>query len=227
METILYENDAFTIHVRSIIDKSSSTGTHEITFGKFISLLTTTQSNRKLDLTGEMIFGTAPLAYKGMNTKVHYYKRDKHPQIIVSKLFTLHNHQSQQQRDLDITRRTSFSSINSERSVASFTANSSLCEDNVSEQSSDDDHFSAGSIYPPVLGLYRSTKRTRRFSQTNMENGTFNPTPLPTTRISPSDNVSAPIPKWDLETITHVFIACTTNFTIRQICRCIYHHTGR
>lgn len=154
------------------------------------------QGHRKLDLTGEMIFGTAPLAYKGMNTKVHYYKRDKNPQIIISKLFTLNNthsqqQQQQQQRDnnnIDITRRTSFSSINSDRSTTSFTAASSFCEDNASEQSSDDDHFSTASIYPPVLGLYQSTKRTRRFSQTNMENGIFNPTPLPTTRISVLEN---------------------------------------
>ncbi|KAI9365325.1 folliculin-interacting protein middle domain-containing protein [Pilaira anomala] len=151
------------------------------------------QNNRKLDLTGEMIFGTAPLAYKGMNTKVHYYKRDKNPQIIISKLFTLNNTQppppsSTHQQPIDITRRTSFSSVNSDRSTTSFTANSSICEDNISEQSSDDDHLSAASIYPPVLGLYQSTKRTRRFSQTNMENGTFSPTPLPTTRISPLEN---------------------------------------
>ncbi|KAI8331613.1 folliculin-interacting protein middle domain-containing protein [Choanephora cucurbitarum] len=146
-------------------------------------------SHRKLDLTGEMIFGTAPLAYKGMNTKIHYYKRDKSPQIIVSKLFTLNSvyqhHHAQQH--LDSPRRRSFSSINSDRS--SFMANSSLCEDNVSEQSSDDDHFSiSSSIYPPVVGLCQSTKRTRRFSQTNMENGSFSPTPLPTPRLSSHDN---------------------------------------
>jgi hypothetical protein len=138
-----------------------------------------------------MIFGTAPLAYKGMNTKVHYYKRDKNPQIIISKLFTLNNPAQQRgTNDIDITRRTSFSSVNSDRSITSFTANSSICgEDNVSEQSSDDDHLSTASIYPPVLGLYQSTKRTRRFSQTNMENGIFSPTPLPTTRISVLENV--------------------------------------
>ncbi|RCH80130.1 Folliculin-interacting protein 1, partial [Rhizopus stolonifer] len=140
-------------------------------------------NHRKLDLTGEMIFGTAPLAYKGMNTKIHYYKREKNPQIIVSKLFTLNN--IYQQQHTDASRRRSFSSVNSDRSTASFIANSSLCEDNVSEQSSDDDHFSvSSSIYPPVLGLHQSTKRTRRFSQTNMENGSFSPTPLPTPRLS-------------------------------------------
>jgi hypothetical protein len=138
-----------------------------------------------------MIFGTAPLAYKGMNTKIHYYKREKNPQIIISKLFTLSNYQQQhQQASSDMTRRTSFSSINSDRSAASYIASSSICEDNTSEQSSDDDHYSTSSImYPPILGLYQSTKRTRRFSQTNMENGSFSPTPLPTTRISALESV--------------------------------------
>ncbi|KAG0742932.1 hypothetical protein G6F62_004513 [Rhizopus arrhizus] len=115
-------------------------------------------SNRKLDLIGEMIFGTAPLAYKGMNTKIHYYKRDKQLQIIISKLFTLNNNNSQ--------RRTSFSSINSEFSSIYF-------EDNISE-SDEDGHL----YYPPILGL--QIKRNRRFSQTNMET-LFSPTPLPTT----------------------------------------------
>ncbi|CAO3703733.1 unnamed protein product [Rhizopus stolonifer] len=115
------------------------------------------QINRKLDLTGEMIFGTAPLAYKGMNTKIHYYKRDKHPQIIISKLFTLNNINQ---------RRTSFSSVSSDFSSLYF-------EDNISE-SDEDGHL----YYPPILGL--QIKRNRRFSQTNIEN-VFSPTPLPTT----------------------------------------------
>lgn len=105
-----------------------------------------------------MIFGTAPFAYKGMNTKIHYYKRDKQLQIIISKLFTLNNNNSQ--------RRTSFSSINSEFSSIYF-------EDNISE-SDEDGHL----YYPPILGL--QIKRNRRFSQTNMET-LFSPTPLPTT----------------------------------------------
>ncbi|CAO0798560.1 unnamed protein product [Mucor circinelloides] len=142
-------------------------------------------NHRKLDLTGEMIFGTAPLAYKGMNTKVHYYKRDKNPQIVISKLFTLNNYQSPSSHHTsDSIRRASFSSINSDRSTASFLANSSLGEDNTSEQSSDDDHY-AHSYYQPV---FISTKRSRKFAQTNMENGLFNPTPLPTTRISAIEN---------------------------------------
>ncbi|CEP09566.1 hypothetical protein [Parasitella parasitica] len=145
----------------------------------------TRPNHRKLDLTGEMIFGTAPLAYKGMNTKVHYYKKDKNPQIIISKVFTLNNHQSPSSLYAsDSMRRTSFSSINSDRSTASFLANSSLCEDNASEQSSDDDHYSH-SYYQPA---FASTKRTRKFAQTNMENGLFNPTPLPTSRLSAVEN---------------------------------------
>ncbi|KAI9274227.1 folliculin-interacting protein middle domain-containing protein [Sporodiniella umbellata] len=115
-------------------------------------------SNRKLDLIGDMIFGTAPLAYKGMNTKIHYYKRDRHPQIIISKLFTLNNSHSQ--------RRASFSSINSDFS--------SLCFDDTLSESDDDGHL----YYPPILGL--RIKRNRRFGQTNMET-TFSPTPLPVT----------------------------------------------
>ncbi|KAI8974284.1 folliculin-interacting protein middle domain-containing protein [Pilobolus umbonatus] len=123
------------------------------------------QNARKLDLTGDMIFGTAPLAYKGMNTKVHYYKRDKDPQIVISKLFTLNNNHQ-------------------------YYANSTY-NNNISEQSSDDDRYSASSIYPPVLGLkskHRSSKRNRRFSQTYMENGIFSPTPLPPSRLFSADN---------------------------------------
>lgn len=104
-----------------------------------------------------MIFGTAPLAYKGMNTKIHYYKRDKHPQIIISKLFTLNNNHQ---------RRASFSSINSDFSSICF-------EDNISE-SDEEGHL----YYPPILGL--QIKRNRRFGQTNMETA-FSPTPLPNT----------------------------------------------
>ncbi|KAF7721237.1 Folliculin-interacting protein 1 [Apophysomyces ossiformis] len=147
------------------------------------------QNNRRLDLLGDMIFGTAPLAYKGMNTKVHY-KRDRDPQIVLSKLFTC-------SRDSDMPRRTSFSSISSDRSNASSVAGDAKksvstmstqtvsIEDNASEQSSDDDQ-SRYSIYPPVLGLRSSrrtfnSKRSQRFSQTNMENG-FRPMPLPNPR---------------------------------------------
>ena len=161
-----------------------------------------------------------------MNTKIHYYKRDKSPQIIVSKLFTLNSvyqhHHAQQH--LDSPRRRSFSSINSDRS--SFMANSSLCEDNVSEQSSDDDHFSiSSSIYPPVVGLCQSTKRTRRFSQTNMENGSFSPTPLPTPRLSSHDNVSCD--QLDEKKNLILSIACTTYFKIRQICCCYRDYIRR
>lgn len=175
-----------------------------------------------------MIFGTAPLAYKGMNTKVHYYKRDKNPQIVISKLFTLNNYQSPSSHHTsDSIRRASFSSINSDRSTASFLANSSLGEDNTSEQSSDDDHYSH-SYYQPV---FISTKRSRKFAQTNMENGLFNPTPLPTTRISAIENVRWAIRFVSLSMAEPVypssFLACTTNIEISQICSCHYHHSRR
>lgn len=134
-----------------------------------------------------MIFGTAPLAYKGMNTKIHYYKREKNPQIIISKLFTMNNPQNRNEN----IRRPSFSSINSDRSTTSFIVNSSLGDDNASEQSSDDDHYSSYYIHPPIATtLHQSTKRIRKFDITNMENGSFNPTPLPTTRIPTIESVS-------------------------------------
>ncbi|RCH89519.1 Folliculin-interacting protein 1, partial [Rhizopus stolonifer] len=83
--------------------------------------------------------------------------RDKHPQIIISKLFTLNNNHQ---------RRASFSSINSDFSSICF-------EDNISE-SDEEGHL----YYPPILGL--QIKRNRRFGQTNMETA-FSPTPLPNT----------------------------------------------
>ncbi|KAI7852279.1 folliculin-interacting protein middle domain-containing protein [Circinella umbellata] len=171
------------------------------------------QSSRRLDLIGDMIFGTAPLAYKGMNTKVHY-KRDKEPQIVISKLFTINP------QDADVTRRTSFSSINSDwsttssihnnnnnnnntlnittpiglehfarRSTSTLSVRSISLDDNGSELSTSDDDFKShysssysNSVYPPVLGLHNNSfnsKRSRRFSQTSMEDGIFRPMPMP------------------------------------------------
>jgi hypothetical protein len=157
--------------------------------------------NRRLDLIGDMVFGTAPLAYKGMSTKVHY-KRDKEPQLVLSKLFTFSPHD-------DVTRRTSFSSINSDWSTTSSTVGVPYGEDygrrststlsarsvSMDDQSSDDDrsYYSNSSIYPPVLGLRSNSKRSfnskrsRRFSQTSMENGMFQPMPLPNNNQSMID----------------------------------------
>ncbi|KAI9310984.1 folliculin-interacting protein middle domain-containing protein [Dichotomocladium elegans] len=172
------------------------------------------QSHRRLDLIGDMIFGTAPLAYKGMNTKVHY-KRDKDQQIVLSKLFTVNP------QDPDVTRRTSFSSVNSDwsttssiagganiqsepyyatatatrRSTSTFSGQSVSLDDDRSEASSDEDgrsHYSGYSVYPPILGLRPPsirgslyTKRSRRFSQTSMEDGVFRPMPLPNAQHVP------------------------------------------
>ncbi|RUS27488.1 folliculin-interacting protein middle domain-containing protein [Jimgerdemannia flammicorona] len=156
--------------------------------------------NNKLDLLGDMIFGTAPLSHKGMSTKIHLVRREK-PQIVITKLFTVNP------RDLETLsqgRRGSFSSISSDMSVASSIAGSDyrvpynnrsrpssvyMVGEEYSESSDDDSFrmpqpsptFSSG---PPILGLRSSrnsfnTKRMRRSSQTSLENGVFNPTPLP------------------------------------------------
>ncbi|KAI9282210.1 folliculin-interacting protein middle domain-containing protein [Sporodiniella umbellata] len=165
-KTVLYDSDHPTHPCTSTAPMAHSWNDNRIKSGSrqpayrrtMTSLSDHRHNNRKLNLTGEMIFGTAPLAYKGMNTKIHYYKRDKHPQIIVSKLFMLNNSNSQ--------RRASFSSISSDFSSLYF-------EDAISE-SDEDGHL----YYPPILGLH--IKRNRRFSQTNLET-VFHPTPLPTT----------------------------------------------
>lgn len=155
-------------------------------------LIILNQASRRQDLLGDMIFGTAPLAYKGMNTKVHC-KRDKEPQIVLSKVFTINP------RDTDATRRTSFSSVNSDWSTASSPVGapyanehtrrsaSSLSvqlDDNVSELSSDDERCrqSPYQASPPTYHPLRS-KRSCRFSQTSIENGFFRPMPLPTTPL--------------------------------------------
>lgn len=177
-----------------------------------------------MDLIGDMIFGTAPLAYKGMNTKVHY-KRDKDQQIVLSKLFTLNT------QDSDAMRRASFSSINSDWSTTSsvhyaatappttITADpyakrsvstlSMSLDDNASEISSDDDksHYSGYSFYPSTFGLRSSSresfhsKRSRRFSQTSMEDGIFRPMPLPNAM---ADLSTTPIGAPSTSTATHV-----------------------
>lgn len=147
-------------------------------------------------MIGDMIFGTTPLAYKGMNTKVHY-KRDKEPQVVLSKLFTLNP------VGTDPTRRTSFSSVNSDWSTASSTTptaeeyyaksiQSVSLDDNGSERGSSDDDKASRHV-PSVCDLRSrqqqhsfSSKRSRRFSQTSMENGVFKPTPLPNTHEGPN-----------------------------------------
>ncbi|KAH8550640.1 folliculin-interacting protein middle domain-containing protein [Umbelopsis sp. PMI_123] len=162
---------------------------------------------RKLDIIGDMIFGATPLAYKGTSTKIHY-KRDKHPQIILTNLFTINPRELENQP----MRRGSFSSVNSDMSFSSSASGPymdgttifgprlshrppisrphSILDDSP-ELSSDDESSRYSSVSPSAEQLYGrspksrrslNSKRSRRFSQTSIEDGTFNPTPLPNTR---------------------------------------------
>lgn len=153
-----------------------------------------------------MIFGAAPLAYKGMSTKIHY-KRDKHPQIVLTNLFTINPRELENQP----IRRGSFSSVNSDMSFSSSASSpfidsqlfgprlsnrpsisrpQSIVDDSP-ELSSDDESSRYSSVSPFAEQLFGrspksrrslNNKRSRRFSQTSIEDGTFNPTPLPNTR---------------------------------------------
>ncbi|RIB06196.1 folliculin-interacting protein middle domain-containing protein [Gigaspora rosea] len=179
-----------------------------------------------IDLIGDMMFGTVPLSYKGMTTKIHLMKSPK-PQILLTKLFSINP------SDLESNssgRRGSFSSTSSDTSMSSSTQGSVMTTNgprNTSKPNSDSsliffDDFSElndeesfrttnsaslPSLFhagPPILGLRTSgasitstlslstsprntftNRRLRRFSHTSMENGIFNPTPLPgnTTRL--------------------------------------------
>ncbi|KAJ2959441.1 hypothetical protein NQZ79_g5074 [Umbelopsis isabellina] len=161
---------------------------------------------RKLDIIGDMIFGAAPLAYKGMSTKIHY-KRDNQPQIILTNLFTINPRELENQP----VRRGSFSSVNSDMSFSSSASSpyfdsqlfgpplthrpsmsrpQSIIDDSP-ELSSDDESSRYSSVSPMADQIFGrspkprrslNSKRSRRFSQTSIEDGTFNPTPLPNTR---------------------------------------------
>ncbi|CAG8472074.1 481_t:CDS:10 [Ambispora leptoticha] len=137
------------------------------------------KASHNIDLIGEMMFGAVPLSYKGMTTKIHYMKSPK-PQILLTKLFSINTN------DLE---------------------HYSPARQPYSESSDDESlrlpiYSSPPSIFhpgPPILGLRTSgisissttsslstsprntftNRRIRRFSQTSMENGVFNPTPLP------------------------------------------------
>ncbi|CAG8502100.1 25966_t:CDS:10 [Dentiscutata erythropus] len=183
-----------------------------------------------IDIIGDMMFGTVPLSYKGMTTKIHLMRSPK-PQILLTKLFSINP------SDLESNssgRRGSFSSTSSDTSMSSSTqgsvittngprntskttSDSSLIFFDDFSELSDDESFRATSSAslpslfhagPPILGLRTSgasvtstsslstsprntftNRRLRRFSHTSMENGIFNPTPLPGSTVR-SDQLS-------------------------------------
>ncbi|OAQ32479.1 hypothetical protein K457DRAFT_153652 [Linnemannia elongata AG-77] len=154
----------------------------------------------------KLMFGTTPLAYKGSTTKIHLLNEPA--QIMMTKTFSIHP-TDVMAYTVASTRRGSFSSNNSantttaevnymstisghgdyrshpraSRPMTAFIPESAYTRDR------DRDENSNGNISSslPNASYVRTRssrpgfdiRRLRRASQTSMENGTFNPTPLP------------------------------------------------
>ncbi|KAF8935820.1 Folliculin-interacting protein 1, partial [Haplosporangium bisporale] len=153
-------------------------------------------------LIPKLMFGTTPLAYKGSTTRIHLLTEPS--QIMLTKTFSIHPNDIVAFNSAS-TRRGSFSS-NTSSSTAEMSGLSGLSTVNgigdfrsmsrasrpiptfIPDPAYRDD-FRNGSISSsmPNSSSMRprasrpgfNIRRLRRASQTSMENGTFNPTPLP------------------------------------------------
>ncbi|KAG0259286.1 Folliculin-interacting protein 1, partial [Linnemannia exigua] len=154
----------------------------------------------------KLMFGTTPLAYKGSTTKIHLLNEPA--QIMMTKTFSIHP-TDVMAYTVASTRRGSFSSNNSNttttpevnymstisghgdyrshprasRPMTAFIPESAYTRDrdrdesrngNISSSLPSASHIRTRSARPGF-----DIRRQRRASQTSMENGTFNPTPLP------------------------------------------------
>ncbi|KAF9132756.1 Folliculin-interacting protein 1, partial [Linnemannia schmuckeri] len=154
----------------------------------------------------KLMFGTTPLAYKGSTTKIHLLNEPA--QIMMTKTFSIHP-TDVMAYTVASTRRGSFSSNNSantttaevnymstisghgdyrshpraSRPMTAFIPESAYTRDrdrdesrsgNISSSLPNTSHIRTRSSRPGF-----DIRRLRRASQTSMENGTFNPTPLP------------------------------------------------
>ncbi|CAG8514472.1 13641_t:CDS:2 [Racocetra fulgida] len=209
-----------------------------------------------------MMFGTVPLSYKGMTTKIHFMDSPK-PQILLTKLFSINP------SDLESNpsgRRGSFSSTSSDTSLSSSAQGSAMTTNgsrNASKESNsiffddfsefgDDDTFRAVPSYaslpssfridPSIHGLRVSgasvistpspstspriafaNRRLRRFSYTSMENGIFNPTPLPGSMTPRCDQLPSSVCRpWRLTIIagTDENTVCRILFVLSYFIRC-------
>lgn len=150
------------------------------------------------------MFGTTPLAYKGSTTKIHLLSEPA--QIMLTKTFSIHPTDVMAHTSAS-TRRGSFSSNNSSsnntteisglstisghgdyrshprasRPMTAFIPESAYTYDPSRNGQVSSSMPNASYIRPSKSARPGfDTRRLRRASQTSMENGTFNPTPLPT-----------------------------------------------
>ncbi|KAG0200684.1 Folliculin-interacting protein 1 [Mortierella sp. GBA30] len=151
----------------------------------------------------KLMFGTTPLAYKGSTTKIHLLSEPT--QIMLTKTFSIHPTDVMAYTSAS-TRRGSFSSNNSNgNSTAEISGLSTISghgdyrshprasrpmtafipESAYTHDSNRNGHMSSSMPNTSSVRATKSsrpgfdTRRLRRISQTSMENGTFNPTPLP------------------------------------------------
>ncbi|CAG8715267.1 557_t:CDS:10 [Cetraspora pellucida] len=121
-----------------------------------------------IDLIGDMMFGTVPLSYKGMTTKIHFMESPK-PQILLTKLFSINPSDLESNPSV---RRGSFSSTSSDTSLSTSTQGSAITTNGprnaskpISESSSmffddfsefcDDDSFRAVPSYASLPSSFR------------------------------------------------------------------------
>ncbi|KAK3819812.1 MAG: folliculin-interacting protein middle domain-containing protein [Benniella sp.] len=155
-------------------------------------------------IISKLMFGTTPLAYKGSTTKIHLLNEPA--QIMLTKTFSIHPTDVMTYTTAS-TRRGSFSSNNSNstveisamstisghgdhrshprasRPMTAFIPESAYTRD---DSRNDSRNGPVSSSLPNASNIRMRTsrpgydvRRIRRASQTSMENGTFNPMPLP------------------------------------------------
>lgn len=146
------------------------------------------------------MFGTTPLAYKGSSTKIHLLNEPA--QIMLTKTFSIHPTDVMTHTTAS-TRRGSFSSNNSNstveisamstisghgdyrshprasRPMTAFIPESAYTRDESRNGPISSSLPNASNIRMRTSRPGYDVRRLRRASQTSMENGTFNPMPLP------------------------------------------------
>ncbi|KAG0353581.1 Folliculin-interacting protein 1 [Podila minutissima] len=154
-------------------------------------------------LVPKLMFGTTPLAYKGSTTRIHLLTEPA--QIMLTKTFSIHPNDIVAFNSAS-TRRGSFSSNTSSntaemsglsglstvsgigdfrsmsrasRPIPTFIPDPAYTRDDFRNGSISSSMPNSSSMRPRAARPGFSIRRLRRASQTSMENGTFNPTPLP------------------------------------------------